>query len=905
MHIPSYGPYQRCLALCALAALPPLRALRLLQHQRWLALCAFAAQVLLAQGPFTITTVAGSRGNGDGGFATAAPLAAVEGVAADVFGNVYLADAPDHRIRRVRPNGIIETVAGAGEAGYAGDGGPATNAKVNSPYGLAVDGQGNLYVADYGNGRVRRISTSGIISTVAGGGTLNPSYFGAAVAGTSAVLAGPRNLAFDGAGNLYISDYAAHRVLRLTPDGLLTHFAGTQKAGKPPDQVSAVVGALNEPTALAVDRAGAVYIADAGNSAVRRVWGGVMTSVNSTGAAVRGVTFSYITGLAIDGAGELYVAEGRARPLRRISPQGVVVQFGEGGRDVAVDASGFAYLADGPYVRRLSRQSSTILAGTGGYFYSGEQTLATEARLRMPSGLALDRIGNIYVSDRDNHRVRRIGLDGRIETIAGTGTAGAMTAAGLATQLPLNLPTALAVDSDGVLWIADSGNRAIRKVLPGGRMESAVNTTLKTPAGLAADRSGNLYISDSGNHRVYRYSSRQGLVLAVGSGTAGNLGDGSPPAQAQLNRPTGLALDANGVLYICDSGNARIRRLAPNGVMQGYPSTGLREPRSVVPDGEGGLYVADSLAHRVVWLGNNGARVELAGQGVAGFGGDGGAATDARLHTPVALLAVPSNALLIADSENQLLRALIRGSAPGVIVGDSRLPTALLSAASHRAAPAVPGSLMKIEGSGLGPVQGVSGVVGPSGRVDSRLDGVEVRFDGLLSPLLYVQDSLIHLQVPSGMHGRARALLEVWWQGVLRAQMMVAVDDIAPRLFLLEGADGQLQALNEDANINVPENPAERGSIVTLSATGSGLWERALADGTPAPADFSGQPRQAVTVEMDGRPAEVIFAGAAPGVLGTLQVNVRVPLELNGGLVPVVLRVGGSGSVEKATLAVR
>ena len=867
--------------------------------------CLLAAQLVWAQGgPFTISTVAGSRNTGDGAMATTAPLAAVEGLAADGLGNLYLADAPDHRIRRIRPNGVIETLAGNSEAGFAGDGGPATAAKLNSPYGLAADREGNLFIADFGNARVRRIAADGVISTVAGGGSTTPSFFGAAIAGTAAALRGPRNLALDAAGNLYISDYAAHRVLRLTPGGMLSHFAGTQTAGKAPEQIAAILAPLSEPTALAVDRAGAVYIADAGNYAIRRVWGGVMTSVNSTGAAVRGLTFNFITGMAIDSNGELYVAEGRGRPLRRVSPQGVVVQYAEGGRDVTVDASGTAFLADGPYVRRLGRNSSAIIAGTGGYFFAGEQSLAADARMRAPSGLAIDTIGNVYVADRDNHRVRRMATDGRVETVAGTGLAGVMTAPGVATQLPLNMPSAVAVDSDGVLWIADTGNRAIRRVLPGGRMESAVTTVLKTPTGLARDRSGNLYISDSANHRVYRYSAKDGLVPVAGSGTAGNLGDGSPPLFAQLNRPTGLAIDASGVLYICDSGNARIRRLMPNGVMQGYPSTGLREPKGLALDTEG-LYVADAGAHRVAWIGANGARVEIAGAGVAGYGGDGGAAVEARLNSPSALLILPNGTMLVADSDNHVVRGLGKGNASGVVVGDAQVAPVLLSAASHREAPAVPGALMKIQGSGLGPLQGVGGRLTFGGVLDTRLDGVEVRFDGLPAPLLYVQDALIQLQAPAGLHGRARAVVEVWWQGALRTRMNVPVEDIAPRFFLLEGAEGQVQAMNEDGNVNVPENPAPRGSTVSVYATGSGLWDRPLPDGAPAPAEPVLQPRQAVTVEVDGRPAEVISTAAAPGLVGTLQVNVRIPVETAGGSVPVVLRIGNAGSVEKATLAVK
>lgn len=852
-----------------------------------------------SQGSFLISTIAGSRSTGDGGPATAAPLAAVEGVATDSAGNVYLADSPDHRIRRIRPNGVIETVAGTGEAGFSGDGGPANAARLNAPYGIAVDGRGNLFIADYGNQRVRRVSTNGIITTVAGGGEATVSFFGAAMAATRAQLAGPRNLVFDGAGHLYFSDYAAHRVLRMTPDGMLMHFAGAQRPGTPPDSVTALIGALREPTALAVDRSGAIYIADAGNYAIRRVLGGVMTRVTSTGMAAR-LTLDFVTGLAIDAAGELYVAEGRTRPLRRISPQGGIVQFADGGRDVAVDLAGNALVADGGFVRRLSRQNATVIAGNGQYFFAGELTMATEARLRAPAGLAVDRAGNIYIADRDNHRVRRISVEGRIVTVAGTGVAGAMTTAGVAAQSPLNQPTAVAVDAEGAVWVADTGNRAVRRFWPGGRMETMVAPgPLRAPTSLAFDRAGNLFIADAEAHRIYVFSPRDGsLAVFAGTGVAGYGGDGQPPLVALLNRPTGLALDEDGTLYFCDSGNGRLRRVTRAGLMEAYSANLFIEPTSIALDRDG-LYVADTGAHRVFWIGGNGARADVAGRGVPGFAGDGGPAVEAALQRPGAVLMLPGGGLLVADTENHVVRGLSRS---GIITSNSSLG-AVLSAASHREAPAVPGMLMRLVGSGLGPAQGVAAAVGLNGRVETRLEGVDVRFDGLPSPLLYVQDSEIQLQVPAALQGRARAVLEVWWQGALRARLNVPVEDIAPRLFVLEGAGGQLRAANEDGNMNLAENPAERGSVVTLFATGTGLWDRDVPDGTPLPEGL--KPREAVTATIDGREAEVVFAGSAPGTLGTLQVNVRVPAEASPGLVDVVVRVGRVDSKEKATLAIR
>ncbi len=174
---------------------------------------------------YRIETIAGSQRNGDGGPAASAQLSRIQGIAVDRLGNLYLSEPDRHRVRKVSPAGILTTVAGTGVAGYSGDGGPAAQAQLNLPYGLAVDGVGNLYVADLGNNRIRRIWPDGVISTL--------------IPGTP--LATPRNLALDAAGNLYISEFDGHRVRRVSPEGLVTTAAGTGRAGfsgdgGPPDR---------------------------------------------------------------------------------------------------------------------------------------------------------------------------------------------------------------------------------------------------------------------------------------------------------------------------------------------------------------------------------------------------------------------------------------------------------------------------------------------------------------------------------------------------------------------------------------------------------------------------------------------------------------------------------------------
>jgi uncharacterized protein (TIGR03437 family) len=867
----------------------------------------FFCNLLWSQG-FTIRTVAGSNAVGEQAPAQNAALASTEGIAIDHLGNVYLADAPDHRIRKIEPSGRISTLAGNGQPGFAGDGGPASEARLNSPYGLAIDLAGNLYIADLGNARVRRISAGGTISTVAGGGEGEVSLFGASMRATEAKLNAPRNVVVDAAGQLYIADFGGHRVYRLSTDGHMTQVAGTGVAGAAEDNVVALTAPLKSPTGLALDRAGSLYIADSGNAAIRRLQRGIMTKVTSTGGFNRELKFATITGLAIDGAtGDLYVAEGRETPVRRVTPASEQFAFAYGARDLALDAHGVLWLADGPFVRKISSLGSEIVAGTGSFQFGGDGGLAVEARLRSPSGVATDRAGNIYLSDTANHRVRRIALDGRIETVAGTGEAGYGGDGGLAVTAKLRSPTALVVDAVGNLYIADTGNHAVRRVNPAGTIETWAGTgtagagsdqsaakrvELNRPQGLTVDRLGNLIIADTENHRIGRVSVAGTFTLVAGRGTPGNTGDGAAARIATLTRPTDVEFDGRGILYIADSGNRRIRWVSAQGLMMGFPSEGLVEPVSLAWSGDG-FYLADAGLQRVYLVSSNGARALVAGTGVAGFSGDDGPAAQAQLNRPVEMAVGAAGELLIADQENHRLRGVARllSLTPGAVVPPA--VSAVVSAATLRAAPAVPGGLMTLFGSGLGPASGVVGRVDVLGRWTTSVEGVEVRFDGVPAPLFYVSDNQINLQVPRMVTGRARVSVSVTVNGETRGTRTVEVAEAAPALFI--GAGNQVAALNQDGGLNLPLNSAGRGSIVTVFATGSGQWEADLPDGAPALAPLP-RPRLPVTLWIGGQAAELLYAGAAPGQVGLLQINARVPAQVLAGQVAVVLQVGDAAS---------
>jgi sugar lactone lactonase YvrE len=324
----------------------------------------------------TIVTVVGTGqagSAGDGGKATEAQLRFPRGLAFDAAGNLFIAEFGNSQVRKVSADGIISTVAGiAGEEGFSGDNGPATQAKLWAPRGITVDGAGHLFIADRDNHRVRKVSPDGIITTVVGTG--KEGFSGDGGPATEAQLRGPYDVAVDAAGNLLIVEEDSHRVRKVSPDGIITTVAGTGKAGFSGDAGPAKEARLDSPHGVAVDAAGNLFIADTQNHRVRKVdTNGIITTVAGSaqpgfggdGGPATAAQLDSPDGLAVDTAGNLFIADLFNHRVRKVNPEGII----------------------------------TTVAGSDRKTFSSEGGPATEAGLRGPYAVAVDAAGNLYISD--------------------------------------------------------------------------------------------------------------------------------------------------------------------------------------------------------------------------------------------------------------------------------------------------------------------------------------------------------------------------------------------------------------------------------------------------------------------------------------------------------------------------
>lgn len=900
---------------------------------------------------YTIQTIAGG-GVPENIPGASASLSRVTWVTTDKAGNLFMS-LPDHHVvlRLDAATGVLTRVAGNGTAGLDGENVPATSAQLLNPGALAMDPMGNLFITD--TDRVRMVH-SGYISTAVRGlngpsgiavdqpGNLYIAEAGnnnilelsngkvMTVVGAAAQLNNPQGIAFDTAGRMYIADTGNSRVLKIengailtltgaltrprgvaaNPDGtiyivcdgagrvfqyngLITTTAGTGARGFNGDGGPAPSAWLNSPQAIALDRAGNLFIADTNNFRVRKVAKGVISTVagGGTEAGDNGLaTQAWLyrpTGVSLDSSGDLYIADSNNYRIREVANGNITTVAGSGApgcggdggpatsaqlrltplfeppgefQGLAMDPAGSLLFADSTCnrVRKIAGETITSVAG-GGTQLSGSQ------------GLAMDSAGNIYIADQSHNRVLKLS----------NGTMTAIMDGGIS-------PSGLALDSSGNLYFADQGNNTVRRIsngvvttIAGGGTGCdncpATEASLNGVTGIALDTAGSLYVSESQGHVVRKIEG--GVIRTVaGNGKPGSGGDGGPATNAQLWNPEGLAVDAAGNIYIADTGNNRVRVLVPSGTVCAYevtpaavttPATGGRITASV-RTGNGCAWAAQNLPGWVSLLGD-------------ALGTGAGTIT----------LSAEANPGTARSSTVSIAGVTVSIQQEGTLAIN---PGGLMNAGSYAAgAPVALGSIATVFGSYLlsSPVN--SGEL----PLPHTLAGLSLYFStGVEAPLLYASAEQVNFQVPWELAGQHQTTLTAILNGHESESQTVNLTLYAPGIFTTNGqGSGQGAILDSSNRLADASNPAARGSTVQIFCTGLGPVTNQPRTGSPAPFKPLSWTNTKPTVTIGGLPAELQFYGLAPGTVGLYQVNAVVPRDSAiGDSVPVVIEIGGATS---------
>ncbi len=510
----------------------------------------------------TTTTLAGTSGvsgSADGAGA-AASFNNPTSLTLDAAGNIYVSDSGNGSVRKISPAGVVTTLA-----------------KVNNSGGIAIDGNGNVYVSDYEytytqggsspppvplNATINKITAAGTVSSFAG----TRGVFGSADGtGAAASFLKPEGLTVDASGNLYVADTYNDTIRKITPSGVVTTLAGSPGVG---GAVNGTGGAalFAYPAGITADTAGNIYVAEQNNSAIRQItpagvvttFAGAMAHAASIDGTGTGADFNFPSGMAMDASGNLWVTETSNDAIRKATPAGVVTSqqiaatgatYGIG-PGVAFDGKGNLYVIN---------QVNQIAKFTPGGVLS---TLPGSSSLQIPKGLAVDNLGNVYVSDIWHNNVHIITPNGLVSVLAGSATFVSGSTDGTGTAALFNTPTGLAVDGEGNVYVADSGNSTIRKITQAGVVTTLAGTagvegsadgtgataSFNNPSALALDGTGNLYVADFGNNLVRKIT--PGGVVTTVAGTRGLYGVMLGPLAGSLSAPSALVLDPAGVLYV-------------------------------------------------------------------------------------------------------------------------------------------------------------------------------------------------------------------------------------------------------------------------------------------------------------------------------------------------------------------
>jgi len=621
----------------------------------------------------TIETIAGNGlpGNtGDGGLATNAQLNDPIGLAFDKSGNLFIADHGNHQIRKVSTNGIITTYAGIGVAGFSGDGGLATSAKLSSPYAVAIDKNDVLFITDNANSRIRQVLPNGIIKTIIGG---NWPFNGKAAKEASIT---PLSIAHDNKGNIYFTDIYNSAIRKIDKNGIITTLAGgfnsLYQGDFSGDGDSAIKAKLNYPSSIILDTVGNIYFFDNGNNRIRKIsTTGIITTIAGTGLygytgdsllAINSQIGRSIYGMAFDSAGNFYFSDQENLRIRKIDKNGKLFNF----------------------------------AGTGKYGESTDGGLAISTNIPPPGGMAIDSYGNMFFINLNNGDIKKINKSGVITTFLKAGQNGYLNN-GSSLLLAIDkkdnlfitavLGTVLKVNTIGTPIITVIAGESVNCCNYGyaGDGGPAINAVFTIVLGMDIDTEGSICIADLNNYRIRKITPDGNINSISGNGFASFYGDNVKINSALINQPTGIKIDKYQNIYFSDMVNARIRMISPDSNIYTMAGSGLNgnsgnggnalnasfnQLSQIELSSNGEIFVSDMGNPMIRKIDIYGNISSIAGTGNNGFAGDGSAAKNALLTNSTGVSVDDLSNINISDIENNRLRRVTNDGIINTIAGN-------------------------------------------------------------------------------------------------------------------------------------------------------------------------------------------------------------------------------------------